>query len=80
MRIGKDGYDVPTYNDEEERQIKLQEIVDKWWYDLEENYKSELMEDYGSDDALMNADAMWNELDWNDKWDIYRGEHDEVMV
>ena len=80
MSIGN-GPDIPSYNEEEERQIKLQEKVDKWWFDLEENYKYELIESYYPDDAyLMNIDEMWNGLDWNDKWDIYRGEHDEVVV
>jgi len=79
MGIGKDGYDVPTYNDQEEKQIKLQEKVDKWWYELEESYKCELMEDYYPDDvSLMSTDDMWNGLDWNDKWGIYKGDKDEV--
>ena len=80
MPIG-DGPDIPQYNEEEERQIKLQEKVDKWWFDLEENYKYELIESYYPDDAyLMSVDEMWNGLDWNDKWGIYSGEHDEVVV
>lgn len=80
MSIGN-GPDIPSYNEEEERQIKLQEKVDKWWFDLEENYKYELIESYYPDDAyLMSVDEMWNGLGWNDKWDIYRGEHDEVVV
>ena len=61
-----------------EEQLRLQEKVDKWWYDLEDNYKYELIDP--DKDYFMSADAMWNGLDWNDKWDIYTGEHDEVPV
>lgn len=65
---------------EEERQLRLQEKVEEWWYGLDDNYKFELIESYYPDDAhLMNVDEMWNGLDWNDKWDIYRGEKDEVV-
>ena len=79
-RIGKDGYDVPTYNKEEEEQLQLQEKVDKWWYNLDDNYKFELIESYYPDKAhLMGLEEMWKGLDWNDKWDIYRGEKDEVV-
>lgn len=80
MPIG-DGPDIEQFNREEERQIRLQEKVDKWWFDLEYDIKVELMENEYPDDApLLEVDEMWNGLDWNEKWDIYRGEHDEVVV
>ena len=80
MPIG-DGPDIPSYNKDEEEQLRLQEKVDKWWFDLEENYKYELIEIYYTDDAyLLNVDVMWNNLGWEDKLDIYRGEHDEVVI
>jgi hypothetical protein len=66
---------------EEERQLRIKEKVNRWWYDLDDNYKFELIESYYPDKAhLMGLDEMWGGLDWNDKWDIYRGEKDEVMV
>ena len=68
-------------NREEERQIKLQGKVNEWWYDLDSNYKFELIEPYYPDKAhLMEIDEMWEGLDWNDKWEIYRDERDEVYV
>ena len=79
MRIGKDGYDVPTYNPEEEEQLKLREKVDKWWYGLDDWYKFELLEGYfEGEPTLVGVDATWEVLDWNDKWDIYTDEKDEV--
>ena len=75
---GPDCYDgnVP----EEDKQIKLQEKVEEWWRGLDENYQFELLEPYYPDKAhLMGVDEMWNGLDWNDKWDIYKNEKDEVI-
>ena len=80
MPIG-DGPDIPSYNKDEEEQLRLKEKVDKWWFDLEENYKYELIEIYYTDDAyLLNVDVMWNGLNWEDKLDIYRGGHDEGII
>ena len=65
---------------EEERQIKLQEKVEAWWGSLDYDYKIELMENNYPDEAnMIEVDEMWNGLDWNEKWDIYRGEKDEVI-
>ena len=75
---GPDYYDgnVP----EEDKQIKLQEKVEEWWCSLAYDYKIELMENNYPDEAnLIEVDEMWNGLDWNEKWDIYRGEKDEVI-
>jgi hypothetical protein len=44
MRIGKDGYDVPTFNPEEEKQIKLQDEVENDWLDCDN--EEEIMESY----------------------------------
>ena len=78
MPIG-DGPDIPSYNKEEEEQLRLREKADKWWYALDDNYKFELIESYYPDKAhLMGVNEMWEGLDWNDKWDIYTDEKDEV--
>ena len=77
------GPDIPSYNKDEEEQIKLQDKVEKWWRDLDESYKIELMEGFYPDQAplLMEADEMWNGLEWQDKLDIYNeAEGFEVRV
>jgi len=63
---------------EEDRQVALQEKVDKWWYGLGDNYKRELLDAYYDDDKV-DLDQVWNGLDWNAKWEIYRDEKDEVI-
>ena len=68
MPIG-DGPDCYNgINKDEDERIKFQEKVDKWWYDLDDNYKFELVEPYYPDKAhLMNIDVMWNGLDPSEK-------------
>ena len=74
-RIGKDGYDVPTYNSEEEKELKIYEDVEAWWRDLDDNYKMELMESYYPDRAhLMNVDTMWNGIDQSEKVSLWEEE------
>ena len=60
-------------NKDEEEQIALQIKVDKWWHSLDEDYQIELMENFYPDKAqLMDLDAMWGGLKWQDKLDIYQ--------
>lgn len=77
MRIGKEGYDVPTYNPDEEKQIKLQDEVQEWWDNLDDNLQFELIEDYYPDKAhLLDTIEMWNGLEWEDKYQIYNNIND----
>jgi len=70
MRIGKDGYDVPEFNQEEEDQIKLQDEVEKDW--LECDNKEEILEDYYPDRiGIDDIDEMYNGLSWEQKLEIY---------
>ena len=72
---GPDYYD--GINKGEDEQIKLQEQVDKWWYGLDDNYKFDLLEGYfEGEPTLIGVDATWNGLDWDNKWDIYKDEHE----
>lgn len=65
---------------EKEKQLRLQEKVDKWFFDLDDDYQLEILEPYYPDKShLMGVNEMWRGLDWNDKWDIYRENRDEVV-
>ena len=80
MPIGN-GPDIEQFDRKAEEQQRLYEKVDKWWYDLDDNYKFELIEPYYPDKAhLMSTDVMWKGLNWNDKLDIYYGEHEGVIA
>ena len=70
MRIGKEGYDVPEYNQEEEDQIKLQDEVQEDWDNCDG--KEEIMEDYYPDRiGLDDEDEMYEGLSWEQKLEIY---------
>jgi len=70
MGIGKDGYDVPEYNPEEEKQIKLQDEIEEDWANC--GNKEEIMEDYYPDRiGLEEADDLYEGLSWDQKLDIY---------
>jgi len=70
MRIGKDGYDIPTYNPDEEKQIKLQDEVQEDWNNCDG--KGEILEDYYPDRiSLDDEDEMYNGLSWEQKLEIY---------
>ena len=75
--MGSEYYD--GINREEDKQVKLQDTVDKWWNGLSIAYKTKLTEGYNLLPQLVNVDELWSSLDWNDKWDIYTGDHDEVI-
>ena len=70
MRIGKDGYDIPTFNPDEEKQIKLQDEVQDDWDNCDN--KEEIMEDYYPDRiGLDDEDEMYEGLSWEQKLEIY---------
>ena len=74
MPIGN-GPDIEQFNRKEEEQIKLQDRVEKWWLNQEENFKYELIESYCRYETHnMDVDDIWNGLDWKDKWEIYTSE------
>lgn len=64
-------------NRAEDEQIKLQEKVDAWWNDLDDNYKFELIEPYYSDRAhLMGLAEMWKGIDWSEKVSLWEEEQE----
>ena len=70
MRIGKEGYDIPEYNPEEVKQIKLQDEVEEDWANC--GNKEEIMEDYFPDRiGQEEADDLYEGLSWDQKYDIY---------
>ena len=78
-RIGKDGYDVPEYNPEEEKQVKLQDEVERDWEECEN--KEEVMEDYYPDrTGLDDAEELYQGLDWEQKLEIYLDRNPEKRM
>jgi len=79
MRIGKDGYDIPTYNPDEEKQIKLQDEVQEDWNNCDG--KEEILEDYYPDRiSLDDEDELYNGLSWEQKLEIYLDRNPENIM
>ena len=81
MSLGT-GPDIPSYDKEREKEVKLGDKVQEWWNDLDDNHKFELLEPYYPDKLhLMGMDEAWDGLSWEDRLDIYReeNEYNEVM-
>ena len=79
MRIGKEGYDVPTYNPDEEKQIKLQDEVQKDWDNCDN--KEEILESYYPDRiGIDDEDEMYNGLSWDNRLEIYLDRNPESRM
>jgi len=79
MRIGKEGYDVPEYNPEEEKQVKIQNEVQKDWEDCDN--KEEILEDYYPDRiGLDDEEEMYDGLSWEQKLEIYLDRNPEKRM
>ena len=51
---------------------KLQKQVKEWWEDLEEQKKSEIIDNLYRNAGFLDADEAWRYLDWKIKLEIYR--------
>ena len=83
MPIGQGADYYNGINREEDKRVKLGEVVEEWWDSLDHNEKVELMDDcYPDHSHLLDVDEMWIGLDWSDRLDIWRREigYDEVQV
>ena len=70
---GNDYYD--GINRAEDERVKLAEKIDKWFYDLEDNHKFELLEPYYPDKLhLMGMDEAFEGLDWSEKVSLWEEE------
>ena len=70
MRIGKEGYDIPDHNPEEEKQIKLQDEVEKDWENCDN--KEEILENYYLDRiGIGDEEDLYDRLDFDQKLEIY---------
>jgi len=79
MRIGKDGYDIPTFNQEDEDQIKLQDEVQEDWDNC--SSKEEILESYYPDRiGIDDEDEMYNGLSWDNRLEIYLDRNPENVI
>jgi hypothetical protein len=80
MPIGS-GPDIPTHDKEREEEVRLGDIVQEWWYGLDESEKVDIIETIYPDQAgLIDSDELWQRTEWKDQLDAYLEEHGENGV
>jgi len=72
MSIGT-GPDIPSYDKEREKEVKLGDEVMTWWFNLDEFEKLDILEStYPDQVGLIDSDELWESLSWNDQFLIYK--------
>ena len=72
MSLGT-GPDIPSYDKEREKEVKLGDEVMTWWFNLDEFEKLDILEStYPDQVGLIDSDELWESLSWNDQFLIYK--------
>jgi len=72
MSLGT-GPDIPSYDKEREKEVKLGDEVMTWWFNLEEFEKLDILEStYPDQVGLIDSDELWERTSWDDQLDIYK--------
>lgn len=83
MSIGN-GPDIPTYDKEREKEVKLGDEVNTWWESLDESEKLNVLESiYPDQVGLIDSDELWERTSRNDQLEAYKdnnGYGEEVQV
>ena len=82
MSIGT-GPDIPTYDKEREKEVKLGDEVMTWWFNLDDSEKLDVLEGiYPDQVGLIDSDELWERTSWNDQLEAYKDNNgmNEVVV
>ena len=61
--------------------VTMKNIVENWWNGLDYDYKVDLLAEVFPNEAhLIEADEQWGNLDFEDKYEIYRKSDNEVEL
>ena len=72
MSLGT-GPDIPSYDKEREKEVKLGDEVMTWWFNLDEFEKLDILEStYPDQVGLIDSDELWERTSWDDQLDIYK--------
>ena len=72
MPIGN-GPDIPSYDKECEKEMKLGDEVMTWWFNLDESEKLIVLEStYPDQVGMISCDELWERTSWDDQLDIYK--------
>lgn len=66
------GPDIPSYDKEREKEMKLGDEVMTWWFNLDESEKLDVLESiYPDQVGLIDSDELWGRSDWNEQLGAY---------
>lgn len=72
MPIGN-GPDIPSYDKEREKEMKLGDEVQSWFEGLSEDEKLIVLEStYPDQVGMISCDELWERTSWDDQLDIYK--------
>lgn len=72
MPIGN-GPDIPSYDKEREKEVKLGDEVNTWWFNLDESEKLDILEGiYLNQVGLIDSDELWGRSNWDDQLEAYK--------
>jgi len=75
MPIGN-GPDIPSYDKEREKEVKLGDEVMTWWFNLDESEKLDILESiYPDQVGLIDSNELWERTSWGEQLDIYKEEN-----
>ena len=77
------GPDIPSYDKEREKEVKLGDEVMTWWFNLDESQKLDVLEAiYPDQVGLIDSDELWDRLSWNEQLEAYKDNNgmNEVKV
>ena len=67
------GSDIPSYDKEREKEMKLGDEVQSWWESLDESEKLIVLEStYPDQVGMISCDELWERTSWKDQLDIYK--------
>ena len=72
MPIGN-GPDIPSYDREREKEQKLANEVNTWWFNLDESEKLILLEStYPDQVGMISCDELWERTSWKHQLEIFK--------
>ena len=67
------GPDIPSYDKEREKEVKLGDEVNTWWFNLDETEKIDVIEGvYPNEVGLIDSDELWERTDWEEQLEAYK--------
>ena len=83
MPVGSSAYEPPSYNKEDEEEIKLQDAVYSWWENLSDDEQWVIIEDWVAEEELTEesyADIMFGGMLFDEQYEIYKANNPQAFM